>query len=265
MSIKTKTALLLAFAYCGPMVSQPIQAQVVDRFYDSRYQRSPAYRYWYAPVDVAAAQVFAYSDLLRSAAARNRAEAAVLRAEANSKEIRNSIDRVRSYWKRKEVHRAAMLQRYISQIDRVKYANSERWKRMASLPELSAPDAIHSGSALNFLLNRLDGTVLTYDFQFRSRQEDDELRSKLSLDPNVVSGLQFRQLRKGGQYFEFNAELGEALDLSWWPFGLRHTDYFNRSLSCGSGGIGSRCRAGCRESFMSAERAWPAVTSIAPL
>ena len=217
-----KSMKTLALLFAGMLVVNNGQVGADVVIVDGYYASPAYYSYWYAPVEVAAAQIYAYSDLLRSEAAVNYAEAVEIIERAEEQRILNSINRVREYWKRKEVARAARLQQYISQIDRVKYGNSERWNKIKSLPELTGQTAIESGTALNFLLNRLDGTVLAYDLRYVSHQNNDETREKLALTEDIVSKLQLRQKRRGGTYYEFGASVGEALDLSWWPVALRH-------------------------------------------
>jgi hypothetical protein len=190
-----------------------------------RDNMTPTYRYWYDPVYVPAAQIYAHTDLVRSAAAVNYAEARAIHAQAVQQEIENSVARVKAYWHIKEIARAVKLRREISNIDRVKAANSKRWKIIESLPELSGPGVVESGNSLNFLLNRMDGTVLAYEFNRLSHQDDMSLREKLALAPEVVRGLRFREVRRGGNSYEFGADAGEALDVSWWPHAL-HADEF---------------------------------------
>jgi hypothetical protein len=92
------------------------------------------------------------------------------------------------------------------------------WDRLKNHPELTR---IETGDALNFLLNRLSSTALSYEFVRRSGDFEEGMLKEFQLAPEQLHGLQLVQITGGGQQLVFRADGGSGLDLEWWPYLLR--------------------------------------------
>jgi hypothetical protein len=178
---------------------------------------------WYTPYDAIAGRVVAQAELLRASgdAAVDYARAREIHADAVSKEIDNWVDFVKAYWERKSIWEAEMLKRRGTHLGNQKRRNSKTWDRLRNHPEFNRPGIV-SGRMLNFLLDRLSGTVLVYGF---IKNDVDPAFPELALSAHVLQGLNLREVGVGGEHLVFKADGTTALQVDWWPFALRGEEF----------------------------------------
>ncbi len=183
--------------------------------------------YYGSAIDAIGARIHASADLVRASgdASVNYARAREIRARAVRAEIANSVEYVRAHWEKKTIYEAEKMKRYVSPLERKRIRDSKTWSRLRDHPELNTA-AIIKGTALNFLLDRLAGSVLAYDLSLGNSQPTEELAENehLSLSPVVLNALQLQQDLPNGQQLVFRANDGRALNVDWWPYALRDED-----------------------------------------
>jgi hypothetical protein len=145
------------------------------------------------------------------------ATARKIRAEAYEKELDNVLKYAQTYWARRDLYEAEKLERYISPLERRRIRDSKTWKRLKDHPDLNVA-AIATGSALNFLLDRLAGSVLAY---YSLSELDSKLLEQLKLSDETLHRLRLEQQLPSGRRHVFRADEGVGLDVDWWPFALR--------------------------------------------
>lgn len=194
---------------------------------------APRYNWTYygSPATAASAAVHAQADFLRAygEASVDVAEARRIHAEAYRQELINSVERIKAYWERKSIGEAELFKRYHHHLDSQKLQNSKTWERIKNHPDLTGPQ-VQNGTALNFLLARLSGTVLAYEFSGGSLQNP-EMIQQLSLSPDTIHQLKLRQRTKNGQNLVFRADEGTALANDWWPYALAAADFENHRFN----------------------------------
>lgn len=190
--------------------------------------RGPVYNWnvYAGPATALSAQIHAEADFVRAygEASLNLAYAREARAHAIRQEIANSVEYVRAYYEGKSIYEAEKLKRYVAPLKRAKIQNSKTWERLKDHPELNGP-AIMNGTAQNFLLNRLSGSVLAYRFSVGQDKYDPELLTQLDLSPEFVHQLWFVQDAGNNQRYRFRADEGTALKVDWWPFVVRGDEF----------------------------------------
>lgn len=169
-------------------------------------------------VDSIAAKIEADADFLRAMgdASVSFAEARKIRAEAYEKELDNVLKYAQTYWARRDLYEAEKLERYVHPLERRRIRDSNTWKRLKDHPDLNVA-AIPDGDALNFLLDRLSGTVLAYSLS----DLNPKLLDQLKLSDETLHRLRLEQQLPNGRSLVFRADKGDALDVDWWPFALR--------------------------------------------
>ncbi len=185
--------------------------------YTPRYNWS----YYRAPVSYAGDVMRAYGEMnVDLAVARER------HAIARRLEIANSIEEVKAVWERRTIGEIERYKRMTHLLDSQKKQNSKTWDRIQNHPELTGP-AIINGSALNFLLNRLNSTLLAYDFA-GGTSGNPELIRELPLSPSTIHSLKLRQRSTNNQSFIFRADEGTALNVDWWPYALGAPEFHSQ-------------------------------------
>lgn len=177
---------------------------------------------YYAPATTAfAAQIHANADFQRALgeSAIDFAVARKIRAEAFSKEIDNSVAVLEAYWDRKAIYRAEQFRRYVAPLEQEQLRKSKQWDWLENDPNF-APEAIQNGKAMNLLLDRLAMTVLTYSYTSTHSQDDQDLRRRLKLKPEVIHQLFLRE-SVGRAGMRFRADSQDALSIDWWPWVFR--------------------------------------------
>jgi hypothetical protein len=171
-------------------------------------------------VDSIAAKIEADADFLRAMgeASVDFAEARRIRAEAYEKELDNVLKYAQTYWARRDLYEAEKLERYIHPLERRRIRDSNTWKRLKDHPDLNV-GAIPNGNALNFLLDRLSGSVLAYHYSLSDL--DNRLLEQLKVSDETLHQLRLEQQLPNGRRLVFRADEGVALDVNWWPFALR--------------------------------------------
>lgn len=188
---------------------------------------APSY-HWshHSVVDALASRVYAQAEFVRASgsAAVDFATAREIRAKAISKEIENSVARVRAYWDRRAIGEAERLKRAHNHLRGLRKRNSKTWERFKYHPELSNAGIV-KGTALNFLLHRLSGTVLAYEFSLAGPMDRLANLKELEVTPKTLHNLRMRQRLPGGERLIVRAGTGEALDIDWWPLALRDPQF----------------------------------------
>ncbi|MGH7128765.1 MAG: hypothetical protein ACREIV_09355, partial [Planctomycetaceae bacterium] len=164
-----------------------------------------------------------------AAASIDLAEARRVRAEAYRMEIANSVKTLEAYWERRRIGEAERRKRAYDHLKSKRIRNAKLWERLRDHPDMSR-EAVISGRALNFLLYRLSGNVLSYDFSLGSDPTQD-IPSPLALEPAVVHSLRLRQNAGNGQIQVFRADEGVALDVEWWPYALREAEFHRERIA----------------------------------
>lgn len=179
-----------------------------------------------SPATAASAEIHATADLVRAYGEANVDDAAAreIRSRAMRQEIDNSVEFVKAYWERRSINEAERLKRYVAPLQRADRQNSKTWERLRNHPELNGP-AIVEGSALNFLLNRLAGGALAYQFSADAKSAEFKASKELHLDREIVHRLRLRRDSTGGKAVIFRADEGVVLTIEWWPYGLRGDEF----------------------------------------
>ncbi|MFN0055063.1 MAG: hypothetical protein ACKV0T_23060 [Planctomycetales bacterium] len=174
-------------------------------------------------------QILATAEYVRASgeATRNAAEAREIRARAVRQEIVNSKEWVKAYFERREINEAERLKKFISQHDRLELQHAKTWELLRDDPEVTGPMIIN-GEALNFLLNRLSGSVLAYQFSMNPAANDLENNEFLRLDPQTVAGLQVQRDLPNGRRLVFRLAKGVATDVENWPYALSGEEFLTQ-------------------------------------
>lgn len=172
----------------------------------------------YSPQDIISQRILAQSALIRanSEAAVSFGVARNLNAEAVRKEIDNSVEFVKAYWERRRIWEEQTLQRRGTHLSRQKKRNQKAWERLQYHPEMTGSSLVE-GKPMNFVLQRLSGTMLSY----QGSTPDPDLVDKMQLTDELLSSLNLRKPSKGGEHLVFRANEGTALNVDWWPYVLR--------------------------------------------
>lgn len=199
---------------CGVAVGQDV------RF--TRTLSVPAY----SPATSISCQIQAESNYLRAygEAAVDLEVARGYRAQAVSLEIQNSVDYTKAYWERRSVNEAERLKRHVTIAQKHSVRDSHIWNQLKNHPDLSVA-AIPNGTALNFLLDRLAGGVLAYQFSAGENEGSLAMLQQLELSPEVMGQLRVRQDLPGGGRTVFRLQDGKPLNVEWWPAALRGANF----------------------------------------
>ncbi|HLJ10874.1 MAG TPA: hypothetical protein VKU82_06780 [Planctomycetaceae bacterium] len=172
-----------------------------------------------AEIHATADLVRAYGDVMVDDAVGRK-----YRAEAMAQEIINSQAWVKAFWANRELNEAQRLRRYVSPLERQKRRNSKEWERLKNYPELNGP-SIASGTALNFLLNRLAGGLLAEQFSLGSKTAELVKLDVLRLDPKTLHTLRVRRDLPNGQNLAFDPVAGPSEKIEQWPFALSGAEF----------------------------------------
>lgn len=185
--------------------------------------------YYASPATAISARIHAEADLVRAygEASLDLAEAREIRARAVRQEIINSVEFVRAYWERKSIYEAERMKRYVAPLQRKEIQDSKTWAVLKDHPELNGTSIIE-GKALNFLLDRMSGGVLAYQFSLANPTLDTKQLEQLQLPTATIHALQLRQDLPGGQRLVFRADEGIPLQVEWWPYLLREGEFSAR-------------------------------------
>jgi hypothetical protein len=215
--VRRVTAVGIACVILGTLPAAPVHAQLVPRRNWALYG---------SPATAASAEIHATADLVRAYGEANVDDAAAreIRARAMRQEIDNSVEFLKAYWERRSINEAERLKRYVSPLQRADRQNSKTWERLRNHPELNGP-AIVEGSALNFLLNRLAGGALAYQFSEDLKSAEFKTSKELHLDPEIVHRLRLKRDSTGGKAIIFRADEGVTMTVEWWPYALRGDEF----------------------------------------
>ncbi len=196
------TCTLIAAGLASPPVSEA-QTIVVRRGYAWGYV---------SPYDAISSRVYAQAELIRAGGAADvdYATARAIRAVAVRQEIANSVERVRAYWDRKAIGEAELMKRAYHHLESKRKRNTQMWDRLKNHPDLNGPGIVN-GTALNFLLHRLSGTVLAYEFSNPDAKSASSVAGQLQLTSKTLHGLNLRQALSNGERLVFRADEGIAL------------------------------------------------------
>lgn len=172
------------------------------------------------------AQIMANAEYVRAAGEYNRdtAEALSIRQDAIAKSIINRKEWVKAFFEIKELNHAKRMEHFLTANEQLNRRNTKSWELLRDNPEVTGP-AITDGRALNFLLDRLAGTVLAYQISSSSQPRIEESNPRLTLDPKLIHGLQVRRDLPGGRELTFRIDEGVPLKKEWWPFALTGDEY----------------------------------------
>ena len=175
-----------------------------------------------SPATSISAEIHAEADFIRAygEAAVDLNVAREVRARAVRLEIDNSVEYVKAYWERRSIHEAERLKRRTTESQRQDIRDSLTWKRLKDHPDLTA-DAIPNGTALNFLLDRLGGGILAYQFSTDPVARRNHEIGRLEIPTELIHQLHVRQDRSGTERLVFRLDEGQPLDVSWWPAAIR--------------------------------------------
>lgn len=179
------------------------------------------YTCWQGATNPLAEQINAQANFQRALgeSAVNFSTARKINAETFRQDIDNSVAYVQAYWDKKAIYRAEMFKRYIAPLDQERLRKSKQWDWIEKDPNF-APEAIQNGRAMNLLFDRLAVTVLAYSYTTTHTQDDNELRKRLKLEPEVIHQLFLKEsVGRGG--LRFRADSREALAIDWWPWLFR--------------------------------------------
>ena len=194
-----------------------------DTKFHPLYHRN--YHGHYAPATALSARIHAQADLITAVgtAAVSHAEAARRRQDARSRALDNWV----KYFRAKDEIRKLIDQRKAREAfdrrNRRYITNSRKWERIRDFPEFNT-SGIQSGKGLNFLLHRLSGNILAYDFVrkasgFPNASEYEELQ----LAPEVLSHLYLKENALRGESLVFRSNQGVPDQMNRWPFELRRS------------------------------------------
>jgi len=172
--------------------------------------------------DVIASRIRAQADLVlaQSGALVNVETARRIHEEAISRSLDNYVKRVDAYWDARNRTESEKLKRLFKRYDPAKNRNWLAWDRYKNLPEMNYA-VIPSGRGLNFLLLRLSGTVLAYEFSNAPGADSKALYAELHLPKSVLDNINLRRRAGNGKGIVFRASKGVALNVDWWPWALR--------------------------------------------
>jgi hypothetical protein len=217
--------LILALLDASCLLGQQLNAQA----FDSAYRYPPRIQWSnYDPYYVISNRVYAQAALIRAQgdAAVSYALSRNLHAEAYSKELDNWEKELRVYWDRKITAEKKKLELGdIQQVKRMRYLNDNKWKnsrtwdQFRNHPEL-AESRIRNGDAHNFLLARLAGSALQYQFDPDSSRFGSDAIEQLKLDESWLGHIRIKQ---GAFVFPANESVQE--NISVWPYVLRWKEF----------------------------------------
>jgi hypothetical protein len=203
----------------------PLVAQTT--YYQVPYQNNHSpYHHHHSPFELISSRIYAQAAIIRArgAAAIDYATAREIRARAVRLEIANSVERVKAYWEKRSIGEAERLKRAYNHLDSHRLRNNRSWERIKNHPDLIGI-SITNGTALNFLLNRLSGSVLAFKFSQDARNPDDNVKQQLQISRETLHALSLRQRLSNGRHFVFRADEGKPLDIGWWPYFLRNKEF----------------------------------------
>jgi hypothetical protein len=218
MSFRQRCVKLTVAAVALLPVLSPAQTTTAPGPVVHRYR----WTYYGSPATAISARIHAEADLVRAygEASLDHAYARDVRAQAVRKEIANSVEYVKAYWERRSIYEAEKMKRYVAPLQRKEIQDSKTWALLKDHPELNGPSIVE-GRALNFLLARLSGGVLAYQFSMSKTALDARTLDQLHLSAQTLHSLRLRQELAGGQQLVFRADEGVPVSVEWWPYLLR--------------------------------------------
>jgi len=165
-------------------------------------------------IDAQARKIVAMGDFLESAAI-----ARLHHAAAADKELDNSIKWVETYFKRRELNRAARRAENPPYLDRVEHREKVKGRRIRDLPgEVLRGDV---SDELNWLLDKLATASMTYSAIYGSNNEYADSEIDLKLSPLDIQHIVLTDGgKKYGQKLTFRAHDAKMLS-DRWPVALR--------------------------------------------
>lgn len=186
----------------------------------------PTPYYYFSPVDALSWRVHAQAEIMRarSDAAVNHAIARRIRADARAKELENWVEQVRARWERKSIGEAERFRRAFHFLDHKDRAKAQRARQIIDHPDLAGP-AITNGRTLNFLLNQLSFSAVSFESASIYDELSSQQQERLRLPASVLDSVTLRQPLPGGEHLVFRATEGAPLAVDWWPFALRNEHF----------------------------------------
>jgi hypothetical protein len=220
------TTIILVACVVLPGTSALGQVYYPYGYHHGHHYGGHHYGGYHGAVDALASRVYAQAEFLRATgeASVNYATAREIRARAFRLEIANSIKRVEAYWERKAIGEAERFKRRYNHLDSKRRRNNKTWDRLKNHPDLNGP-AIVNGRALNFLLHRLSGSVLAYEYSRDYSSGGDVVAQQLALPSDILNGLRLRQHLPNGKNLIFTADDPAPLRVDWWPYALRDEQF----------------------------------------
>ena len=172
---------------------------------------------YYNIADVISSRVHAQADLIRARGdvILSVEEARQLHLESRSKSYDLELKRLDTLMEKQHKLEAARFHRLREPLRKAKQRNSRAWDKIKNHPELNY-GAIADGRGLNFLLHRLSGTVLSYEFS-KAPGSDYKSRSEfvgLDLTKETIDALNLVQrVGTGGRGNVFKASSGVGLNI----------------------------------------------------
>ena len=213
------TVCLAVCAVCSSLVVSPARCQ------QAAAAPSPVQLNFGAhlsPGTAASLQIQAESEYLRAYGQMqiDLAEARIRHAEARKLEGQNSVQAVLDRIRKRDLLDADRAKRIGKNLATRRSNYNKTLERLMHHPELASGE-INSGSALNFLKNRLSSSVITYHASSKSSSNTDEVALQLKVTTEMVHGLQVRQSLGRGEALIFRLDDGRSIQVDWWPPALR--------------------------------------------
>lgn len=169
-------------------------------------------------VDSHARLLVALGDYHESVAIARRHHAA-----AAEHEMRNAVQWVETYFKRKELNRAYRMKQDPPYLDKIEKREQMQDRRIRDLPALALRG--NATDELNWLLNRLATDSMAYELFYGNHGDLRDSEHDLKLTPSDISHIVFTEaVGSGGSGLTFRADDAKVLDASW-PLALRRPEF----------------------------------------
>ena len=192
-----------------------------------RYSPTSGYNWTsFGAVDALGMRAYGQAELVRAngEAAVNFAEARIRHSEAYRNELQNHVEQVRAYWTRRAIGQEEQLKLKHDPLKDARRGNSKSWELLKDHPGASQAHLVH-GDELNWLLRRMSANVLAYSYSQNYIEGAAGQHQDMKLSPEVLHALRLKQNRVGTQELVFRADEGTALQVDWWPWVLRASEF----------------------------------------
>jgi len=178
-----------------------------------------------SPATAASLQIQAEAEYLRAYGQMqiDFAEARILHAEARKLEGENAMRALLDKIQKRDILEADRAKRIGRTLIKHRANYEKKLEQLRFHPELSANE-INTGSALNFLKNRLSSNAITYHTASKETYATQDVSRQLRVTPEVIHALQVRQAVAHGESLVFRLDDGRSLQVDWWPPALRNTE-----------------------------------------